>query len=127
MAKRGNETIETEEFERKRFKWIETQMMKKYTISVCTLAGSTITLSDVLGVTCLSYVRRHGLRELRRLFSSDEFKGRSEWEYFMVHGSTVLPSSREDFKNQKHYVYKYLDTEDTICLIRTGAPSTWRS
>ena len=92
MAKRGSEAIETQEAENKRRKWIETQGMKKHTILVSTLADSEITLKDVLGFTCLSYVRQYALRALRRLPSGDEFKGRSEWEYVMVRGSTVLPT-----------------------------------
>ena len=120
MAKRGSEAIETPEAKRR--KWIETQMMKKHTIRVSTLDGRHITLNDVLGVCCLSHLRRRALEELRKLRSGDDYsKGRcySMWEYDIVHRSTVLPSSPEDFKSRKHYVYTYLDTEDEICLIKT--------
>ena len=98
-------------------------LMKMHTIFVNIFNGSEIIL-DVLGFECLSHVRALALRALRQLPSGDDLKGRSEWEYDIVHESRVLPSRFEDFKSRKHYIKNYLDAEDRICLIRTSAGSS---
>ena len=120
MAKRESDVVETQESKMKRRRlFIEEHLTKKYTICVSTLDGKEITLNDVLGYWCLSHLRQQALQELRQLPYGDDFKGRSAWEYDIVHESIVLPSCRKDFKGRKHYVFDYLNTEDRICLIRS--------
>ena len=95
-------------------------MAKPYEIIVNTMAGDEIVLKDkIFGWTCLSQVRILALQDLQKLASCKDSKLGHSWEYDIVHKGIVLPSRRQDFATQKHYVFKYLDQQDRLTLIRT--------
>ena len=100
------------------------ELMAKHEIIVNTMAGDEIVLKDkIFGYTCLSHVRILALQDLQKLASCKDSKLKPSWEYDIVHEGIVLPSRRQDFATQKHYVFKYLDQQDRLTLICTGLAS----